>query len=148
MVRRHGAACRFRAGSCAHTVRRRFFISMRFFSLRLPFGRYIHYARGRKLGESRPAYAKGLIHYDPGKRLTGKMVRSFFGEPNHYDRQGKSVGYSRYESRNKLVHYDRQGCRIGYTYSIFRVFYVHHCREQMYRSLFTDTNRRKYHGYF
>lgn len=97
----------------------------KFLSLRLPFGMYVHYAGGRKIGESRPAYDKGLVHYNRRRKLTVKTVRSFFGEPNHYDSQGKCVGYSRCGGLGKIVHYDRNGDEIGYTYHFLHLVYFH-----------------------
>lgn len=67
----------------------------RFFSLRLPFGIYVHYAKGRKIGQSRSACDKGFAHYNRRRRLVSKTIRSFFGEPNHYDPEWRCIGYSR-----------------------------------------------------
>ena len=96
----------------------------RFFSLRLPLGMYVHYAGGRKIGESRPAYNKGLIHYNRRRKLTAKTIRSFFGEPNHYDLQGRCTGYSRRTSLGAITHYDRSGKVIGHSRSIFGILYL------------------------
>lgn len=104
--------------------------STKFLSLRLPFGIYVHYAGGRKIGESRPAYDKGLVHYNCRKKLIVKTVRSFFGEPNHYDSQGKCVGYSRCGSLAKIVHYDCNGDEIGYTYHFLHLVYFHYVLKQ------------------
>ena len=96
----------------------------RFFSLRLPFGIYVHYAKGRKIGESRPAYSKGLVHCNRRKQIVVKTVRSFFGEPNHYDPQGRCVGYSRRTKLGRVTHYDRNGKIIGYSTSILGILYI------------------------
>ena len=98
--------------------------NIRFFSLRLPFGIYVHYASGRKIGESRPAYGKGLVHYNRRKKLIGKIVRNFFGEPNHYDLHGRCIGYSRKIGFAKVAHFDRNGIVIGYTYRIFGFLFI------------------------
>lgn len=97
----------------------------RFFSLRLPFGIYVHYASGRKIGESRPAYNKGLVHYNRRRKLIVKTTRSFLGEPNHYDPHGKCVGYSRGKGLGKIVHYDRAGDEVGYTQHFLHLVYFH-----------------------
>lgn len=89
-----------------------------FFSLRLPFGMYVHYAGGRRIGESRPSYCKGLVHYNCKRKLIGKTVHSFFGEPNHYDLQGRCTGYSRKTGFSKIAHFDRNGAVVGCTYMI------------------------------
>lgn len=102
----------------------------KFFSLCLPFGIYVHYAKGRKIGESRPAYSKGLVHYNRRKKLVVKTVRSFFGEPNHYDKQGNCVGYSRHCGLSKIAHFDRNGNKIGYTHHILCLLYFHYMLEQ------------------
>lgn len=102
---------------------------MQFFSLHLPFGIYVHYAGGRKIGESRPAYDKGLVHYDRRGEMIGKMERSFFGEPNHYDLQRRCVGYSRCEGLCKIVHYDKDGGVVGCSCCLFYLFYFHRMSE-------------------
>lgn len=99
-------------------------INTRFFSLRLPFGMYVHYAKGRRIGESRPAYNKGLVHYNRRRKLVSKTIRSFFGEPNHYDPQGRCTGYSRRTSLGAIIHYDRNGKVIGHSRSILGILYV------------------------
>jgi len=96
-----------------------------FFSLRLPWGMYLHYAKGRKILESIPGYSKGLVHYNRRRKPVGKMIRSFLGEPNHYDLQGHCVGYSRPAGRGKVMHYNQDGNCVGYTYSICKVLFVH-----------------------
>lgn len=125
-------------------------LNTKFFSLRLPFGMYVHYAKGRKIGESRPAYDKGLVHYNRRKKLVVKTVRSFFGEPNHYDQQGNCIGYSRGRGLSKIVHFDRNGNKIGYTRRVLCVFYFHYILEQSSMWLLTkrhrDTKEKKY-GY-
>ena len=98
--------------------------NIRFFSLRLPFGIYVHYASGRKIGESRPAYSKGLVHYNRRRKLVSKTMRSFFGEPNHYDPQGRCTGYSRRTSLGAITHYDRNGKIIGHSRSFFGILYL------------------------
>ena len=96
----------------------------RFFSMRLPFGMYIHYARGGKIGESKPAYGKGLVHYNRRRKLVARTVRNFFGEPNHYDIQGGCAGYSRKGGQGKYVHFDRNGSVVGYTYAVLGILFV------------------------
>ena len=98
--------------------------STKFLSLRLPFGMYVHYAGGRKTGESGPAYNKGLLHYNRRRKLTIKTIRSFFGEPNHYDLQGHCVGYSRRTGFGVITHYDRHGKVIGHSRSILGILYL------------------------
>ncbi len=95
--------------------------NLQFFSLRLPFGIYVHYAKGRKIGESKPAYDKGLVHYNRRGKLIGKMVRSFFGEPNHYDIYGQCTGYSRKSSFVRIVHFDCHGNEVGCTYTFMGI---------------------------
>ena len=102
----------------------------RFFSLRLPFGMYVHYAKGRRIGESRPAYNKGLVHYNHRRKLIVKTIRSFFGEPNHYDSQGKCAGYSRGKGLSKIIHFDRNGNEVGYTQHFLHLVYFHHVLKQ------------------
>lgn len=114
----------------------------RFFSLRLPFGMYVHYAGGRKIGGSRPAYAKGLVHYNRRGKLIGKMERSFFGEPNHYDLQRHCIGYSRRKGLSKMIHYDRDGDIVGYTHQLFHVLYFHRVSEQS--DLWNVFGKRRY----
>ena len=116
--------------------------STKFFSLRLPFGMYVHYAKGRKIGESKPAYDKGLVHYNRRGKLIGKMARSFFGEPIHYDLQKHCLGYSRREGLCKIVHYDRDGDFIGYTRCLFHVFYFHRVSERS--DLLSVFSKRRY----
>lgn len=96
----------------------------RCFSIRLPFGMFVHYAGGRKIGESRPAYDKGLIHYNRRRKLVSKTIRSFFGEPNHYDLQGRCTGYSRRTGLGGFTHYDREGKVIGHSTSFFGMLYL------------------------
>ena len=92
-----------------------------YISLCLPFGAYIHFAGIRRIGESRPCYDKGLAHYNRRGKQIGKTMRSFFGEPNHYDAQGRCTGYSRSVGILKVAHYSRAGECIGCTYNaIFR----------------------------
>lgn len=122
----------------------------RFFSLRLPFGMYVHYASGRKIGESRSAYSKGLVHYNRRKKLVVKTVRSFFGEPNHYDKQGNCIGYSRCCGLSKIVHFDRNGNKIGYTHHFLCLLYFHCMLEQSNMWLLPKRHRdtkEKNYGY-
>ena len=116
----------------------------KFFSLRLPFGMYVHYARGRKVGVSKPAYDKGLVHYNHRRKLTGKMIRSFFGEPNHYDLQGHCTGYSRPGGLLKVLHYNRDGACIGYSYSLFGILFLHRIERQVFAELFAEQARIKW----
>lgn len=116
--------------------------STKFFSLRLPFGMYVHYAKGRKIGESRPAYDKGLVHYNRRGKMIGKMVRSFFGEPNHYDLQRHCIGYSRRKGLSKIIHYGRDGGIIGHTYHLFHVLYFHRVPERS--DLLSAFSKRRY----
>ena len=102
---------------------------IKFFSLRLPFGRYRHYANGRKIGESRPAFQKGLVHYGRRRKLIGKMERSFFGEPIYYDPERHCIGFSRDGSFGKMVHYDKNGSVVGYTWNLFHLIYFHRVSE-------------------
>lgn len=100
-------------------------IRLRFFTLRLPFGPYLHYAKGRKLGESRLSYDSGLLHYDVKKRIVGTTVLSFFSEPNHYDPHGRCTGYSRPGTFLKILHYNAKGQPIGHTYHFLGLFFLH-----------------------
>ena len=63
------------------------------FSIRIPHWKTIHFAEGRKVGESRPAYFKGLAHYDHRNKSMGTSIRNFIGELNHYDNSGNCTGY-------------------------------------------------------
>lgn len=97
----------------------------KFFTLRLPFGRYVHYARGRKVGQSIRSFGDGLVHYDRRRRVKSKTVRTFVGEPNHYDTNGRCIGYSRKCNCFKSVHYNRRGQKVGYTYHILNLIFCH-----------------------
>ncbi|MBR4863281.1 MAG: hypothetical protein IKU07_01790 [Oscillospiraceae bacterium] len=97
-----------------------------FFSLRFPSGTYVHYTGKRKIGESVPTFDnRGLVHYNWRRAVTGKMIRSFFGEPNHYDQEHRVVGYTRPDGLLKLRHYNKDGSCVGYTYSFFGIFLLH-----------------------
>ena len=96
-----------------------------FITLRLPFGVYVHYGKGSKMGQSRPSFGNGLVHYDYRRRVKSKTVRTFTGEPNHYDTQGDCIGYSRCENLVKLIHYDCRGWRVGYTYRFLGLIFIH-----------------------
>ena len=91
----------------------------------MPSGVYVHYARGRKIGESRPGFGRGLIHYNSRKKLTGKMLRSALGEPNHYDKDGTCIGCSRYTGWGKITHYDLHGNPVGVTRHLLHTLYWH-----------------------
>lgn len=94
-------------------------------TLRLPFGVYVHYAKGRKIGQSRRSFGNGLVHYDYRRRVKSKTVCTFIGEPNHYDTRGNCIGYSRCENLVKLIHYDCRGRREGYTYRFLGLILIH-----------------------
>ena len=99
--------------------------SKNYISLRLPFGAYIHFAGFRKIGESWPCYDNGLLHYNRRGKQIGRTMRSFFGEPNHYDTQGHCTGYSRSVGILKVAHYNSTGECIGHTYCFLRVVLFH-----------------------
>ena len=91
------------------------------YSIKIPYWKIIHFRKGRKVGESRPACFKGLAHYDRRNRSIGKSIRNLFGELNHYDNTGKCTGYS----RRAGLHYSNRGKEIGGTYCLLGLIYVH-----------------------
>lgn len=73
----------------------------------------VHFYGVRVLGKSR-FYAGNALYYQ-GKRYVGKTVRNSFAQPNHYDRNGQIVGYTRKLRRTKAVHSDgKYGKLIGW----------------------------------
>ena len=99
------------------------------FSIRVPYWKTIHFAEGRKVGESRPACFKGLAHYNRRGRSTGKSVRNFVGELNHYDCCENYAGYSRKTSFGKVSHYDSRGKCIGASINIAAIVFLHTWRK-------------------
>ena len=95
------------------------------FSIRIPYWKTIHFAGGRKVGESRPTCFKGFAHYDRRYKSTGTSVRNFIGELNHYDNSGSCTGYSRRGGVGVTFHYSSRGKKIGYTYCFLGVIYIH-----------------------
>ena len=95
------------------------------FSIHIPYWKTIHFAEGRKVGESRPACFKGLAHYDRRNKPIGTSARNFIGELNHYDNSRNCIGYSRRRNWGMIVHYSNRGKKIGYTYNVCGVILVH-----------------------
>ena len=95
------------------------------FSVKIPYWKTFHFGAGKLVGESRPAVAKGLAHYDQYGRPTGKSVRNFVGELNHYDCRGRCTGYSRRSGYGEITHFNSRGRINGVTRSILGVLFVH-----------------------
>ena len=95
------------------------------FSIHIPYWKTIHFAEGRKVGESRPACYKGLAHYDWRGRPTGKSIRNFVGELNHYDCRDNCTGYSRRTGFCQTNHYNSRGEYVGLSISIANVVSLH-----------------------
>ena len=94
-------------------------------SIKIPYWKTFHFGAGKLVGESRPAVAKGLAHYDQYGRPTGKSVRNLVGELNHYDCRGRCIGYSRKSGLGKLNHFDGRGQHIGTTWNLLHFVFIH-----------------------
>lgn len=90
-------------------------------SLILP-GIAVHFNGLRVMGKSRLC-AGNALHYQ-GRRFVGKSVRNSFGQPNHYHRNGKPVGYTRKIRRTKDIHFDgKYGRSIGWSRCLLIVWF-------------------------
>ena len=96
------------------------------FSFVLPRIKVIHFSRFRIVAESKFGVYKGLAHYTPTGNCFGKTERSFFGEPNHYSRDGVVLGYSRKTNRRTVVHFGKNGKTLGYSRRFLWLFWIHH----------------------
>lgn len=96
------------------------------FSFILPRIKVIHISKFRIVAESKFGAYRGLAHYTPKGSCFGKTERSFFGEPNHYGREGVVLGYSRKANRWTLVHFGKNGKALGYSRRFLWVFWIHH----------------------
>lgn len=94
-------------------------------SVVIPRFKILHFRNGRRIGESRYGYAKCLAHYNRRGKPVGKTLRSFFGEPNHYDIQNRCTGYSRKGRLGIILHYDNRGNLIGQTRPILGLLLLH-----------------------
>ena len=96
-----------------------------YYSIKLPFGKIVHYKTGRRVGESRPACFKGLAHYDHRGRPTGKSIRNLVGDLNHYNCRGDCTGFSKRKGLCATEHFDPRGQLVGKTYSLVRIIFLH-----------------------
>ena len=94
-------------------------------SIKIPWWKIIHFEAGKKVGESRLACFKGLVHYDYHGRCLGKSVRNFIGELNHYDCRGRCTGYSRQSGYGEITHFSSRGQITGITNHAFGVIFFH-----------------------
>lgn len=95
------------------------------FSIKIPFWKIIHFDSGKIIGESRVAFSKSLVHYDPHNRTIGKSLRNFIGELNHYDFHGHCTGYSKRSGRASLIHFTNRGAVSGKTIIVCGIFFFH-----------------------
>lgn len=92
-------------------------------SLILPGVGAVHFHGLHLMGKSR-YYAGNALHYH-GNRYVGKTVRNSFSQPNHYNRNGKPVGYTRKVRRTKAIHFDgKYGKPIGWS-RCFLIIWFH-----------------------
>ena len=95
------------------------------FSIKIPCWKILHFKSGKKVGESRPAWFKGLAHYDCNGKALGKSMRNLIGELIHYDTHGNMIGYCKHKKANMLIHYDMAGNEIAHTLRISGLVYFH-----------------------
>lgn len=84
------------------------------------FGQTVHYENGVKVGESWPGLFEGSQnHYDANGKYIGYSDRGIFADQVHYDERGNSIGETRTGFFGQKKPYSANHRHIGNTWNGF-----------------------------
>lgn len=95
------------------------------YSVVIPRIKINHYCGFRKIGISRYGAFKSFAHYSAEGKFRCKTNLSCFGDPNHYNRRGECIGFSRKVNHCLVIHYEKNGKYIGFSFCILGLFWLH-----------------------